>query len=99
MHITFVKKILEDGSLCKKCREVSERLEADGVDKLINEIAVADTRDSSSLGMQLANEHKVERAPFFIVDHNDEALVFDVYFKLRKFLNQQGLLANSEKSL
>ena len=28
-HIIFVKKILADGSLCKKCREVSERLESE----------------------------------------------------------------------
>ena len=99
MHITFVKKILEDGSLCKKCGEVNERLAQDGVSDLINEIAIADTRDNESRGMQLAAQHAVERAPFFIVEHDDDTLIFDVYFKLRKFLTQQGLLENTNKSL
>ena len=53
MHITFVKKILEDGSLCKKCGEVNERLAQDGVSDLINEIAIADTRDNESRGCLL----------------------------------------------
>lgn len=99
MHITFVKKILEDGNLCQKCREVSERLEQDGVSELINEIAIADTRDQDSIGMRLAADNKVERAPFFIVEHNGETQIFDVYFKLRKFLSQQGIVAGASKSL
>ncbi len=99
MHITFVKKILEDGSLCKKCREVSERLDTDKVTQFINEIVVADIRDANSGGMRLANKHKVERAPFFIVEHLGDTLVFDVYFKLRKFLSQQGLLSNANSAL
>jgi len=99
MRITFVKKILEDGKLCKKCLEVSERLELDGVNELIDEIAIADTRDGDSLGMRLAKEHEVERAPFFIVEIDNEVQIFDVYFKLRKFLNQQGLISNSSKAL
>ncbi len=99
MHITFVKKILEDGSLCKKCQEVSERMQQDGVTDLVNEVLIADTRDASSVGMQLAAAHQVERAPFFIVEKDGKTQVFDVYFKLRKFLTDQDLLAVRSQAL
>lgn len=86
MHITFVKKILADGELCKKCREVSDRLDTEGLIAQINHIAIADQRDAESEGMQLAKQYKVERAPFFIVEQNGDTQVFDVYFKFKKFM-------------
>lgn len=99
MHITFVKKILDDGSPCKKCQEVSERLESEGVLPHINHVVIADMRDASSEGVRLANQYSVERAPFFIVEENGETSVFDVYFKLRKYLQQKGLVQANTKSL
>jgi len=86
MHITFVKKILANGELCKKCREVSERLDSEGLVALINHIAIADERDSESEGMRLARQFNVERAPFFLVEQGGNVEVFDVYFKFRKFI-------------
>ncbi len=84
-HITFVKKILADGSPCKKCREVSDRLESDGLMGLIDQIAIADERDADSQGMQLAAQYQVNRAPFFVVtDDTGETTVYDVYFQFRK---------------
>ncbi len=99
MHITFVKKILDDGQLCKKCREVHERLESDGVMPLINEVVIADSRDAESAGMKLARQYQVERAPFFIVEQEKKQLVFDVYFKLRKHLVKNGALSLQAKAL
>lgn len=91
MHITFVKKILENGDLCQKCREVSKRLQAEGLIDKIDHIAIADVRDAESEGMQLAQQHSVERAPFFLVeDVAGEVAVFDVYFKFQKFMAAQG---------
>jgi len=92
MHITFVKKILSSGELCKKCREVSERLEADGLIASINHIAIADERDPDSEGMKLARQHKVERAPFFLVEENGEISTFDVYFKFKKLMTERGAI-------
>ncbi len=84
-HITFVKKILADGSPCKKCREVSDRLESDRLMGVINQIAIADERDADSQGMQLAAQYQVNRAPFFVVtDDTGKTTVYDVYFQFRK---------------
>lgn len=85
MKITFVKKILADGSPCKKCGDVIGRLEESGQMAQIDEVLVADERDSSSPGMLLAAEHNVDRAPFFVVENDDGSIkVYTVYFKFVK---------------
>ena len=100
MHVTFVKKILADGSLCKKCHDVSERLESDKVLQYINHIVIADERDGQSPGMRLALEHKVSRAPFFLVENDaGEVEIFDVYFKFRKHLERAGIITKTSAVL
>lgn len=86
MNITFVKKIKADGSPCRKCAEVQSRLEKDGHIDKINRTVIADERDSNSEGMQLAKQYAVDRAPFFIVEHEGrKAIIYTVYFK---FINE-----------
>ena len=99
MHITFVKKILSSGELCKKCREVSERLESENLIGSINHIAIADERDASSEGVRLAKQYKVERAPFFLVEVDGQTTVFDIYFKFKKFMAEHGLDNTKSSSL
>lgn len=99
MHITFVKKILDSGELCKKCLEVSERLESEGLLDLINYIAIADERDAKSEGVRLAKQYNVARAPFFLVEQNGKIHVFDIYFTFRKFMLEQGIAAATSSSL
>jgi len=91
MKITLVKKILADGSPCKKCGEVIGRLEDSGQIARIDEILVADERDPTSAGMLLAAELNVDRAPFFVVDYDDgRQSVYTVYFKfVKEVLDQQ----------
>lgn len=85
MKITFVKKILADGSPCRKCGDVIARLEESGQIKQIDEVLVADERDPASPGMLLAAEHSVDRAPFFVVENDDGSTkVYTVYFKFVK---------------
>lgn len=85
MKITLVKKVLADGSPCKKCGEVIAKMEAANHMRFINEVLIADEADKSSAGMVLAAQHNVNRAPFFIVEKNDgEVEVYTVYFKLVK---------------
>ncbi len=85
MKITLVKKILADGSPCKKCGDVLSKLESSGHMSRINEVLVADERDAQSAGMLLAKEHNVNRAPFFIVEkYGEPAQIYTVYFKLVK---------------
>lgn len=86
MHITLVKKILSDGTPCRKCREVEQRLQTSGYWDRIDSVLYADERDPQSDGWQLANQHGVDRAPFFVVRYPDGLeTVYTVYFK---FLNQ-----------
>lgn len=89
LHVTFVKKIMPDGSLCPKCVEVSDRLAKDETLDLINYIAIADARDTESEGMKLAAKYEVERAPFFVVEMPDGSVeVFDIYFKFKRFMQK-----------
>ena len=79
----MVKKILADGSPCRKCVEVEARLRKDGVENRINRVVIADERKPDSEGMALAGRHDVDIAPFFIVtDDNGRETVYTVYFRL-----------------
>ncbi len=91
MKITFVKKIQLDGSFCKKCNEVQDKINAADQNRFIDQVIVADERDSNSPGMMLAALYKVDRAPFFIVEQEDSPPeVYTVYFKfVKEFLNQR----------
>ena len=58
--------------------------ENDLIDR-IDQIVVADERDPDSEGMLLARKYKVEQAPFFVVeDNNQPAKIYTVYFKFVK---------------
>ncbi len=94
MNITLVKKILADGTPCRKCAEVQERLQKEGYINSIDRTVIADERDPDSEGMQLAKQYQAERAPFFIVEHdNDETTIYTVYLK---FVNEVLKQATSE---
>lgn len=95
LEITFVKKKLEDGSWCAKCNDVSLRLEKDGLSQLIHQTVVADVNDPESEGLQLAQKHNVDRAPFFIVTNTvtHSVEVFDVYFKFKRFIERSEKVA------
>lgn len=83
MKITMVKKILADGSPCRKCADVMAKLEQSGHIERIDEIVVADENNPDSAGMKLAREYEVDRAPFFIVqEDNRAAKIYTVYYKL-----------------
>jgi hypothetical protein len=91
-RITLVKKINADGSPCRKCDDVSQRLERDGVADRIDAVVVADARDPHSEGMAVAAHYGVERAPFFIVERPGQApQVYTVYMRLlRQVLEHKG---------
>jgi hypothetical protein len=84
MKITFVKKILADGSPCPKCADVEKKLQQTGNIDQIDEVLIADERQPDSAGMKLANDLQVSRAPFFVVERAGEVEVFTVYFKFVK---------------
>lgn len=90
--ITLVKKIKVDGSLCRKCGEVVERLERDGMWGRIDRVVTADERDPASEGLRIAERYGVERAPFFVVERPGEApQVYTVYLRLRREVLEHGI--------
>ena len=85
MKITMVKKIFTDGSPCKKCGEVEEKMRAAGQLERIDRTVIADESNDQSDGMILAAAHAVDRAPFFIVERDGQpAEIYTVYFKFVK---------------
>jgi hypothetical protein len=84
-QITMVKKIFADGSPCKKCGEIEEKMRDAGQLAQLDKIVIANEADPKSEGMQLAARYNVERAPFFIVEREgQEAEIYTVYFKFVK---------------
>eukprot|EP00656_Telonema_subtile_P031957 TRINITY_DN3501_c0_g1_i3.p1 TRINITY_DN3501_c0_g1~~TRINITY_DN3501_c0_g1_i3.p1 ORF type:complete len:426 (-),score=70.29 TRINITY_DN3501_c0_g1_i3:224-1501(-) len=63
----MVKKRLENGEMCGKCRDVQAKLEEDGLSGLISGVSIADLKDPSSDGLVLAGHFNEEKAPFFVV--------------------------------
>lgn len=90
MKITLVKKTLKDGSPCKKCGDVLERLESSGHMARIDHVAVVDERDPNSEGFAIAKKFNVNRAPFFVVEKDgEEPLIYTVYMKFVKEVLEQ----------
>ena len=89
--ITLVKKRKADGNLCRKCEDVTRRLQRDGLADRIDRVVIADERDPEGLGMRLAREHDVDQAPFFLVaDDSGQVRVYTVYYRLvKEVLNRQ----------
>jgi len=100
MKITLVKKVLADGSPCKKCGDVLEKLESNGQMRRIDEILVADERDANSEGMALAKQLGVNRAPFFVVEKEGQTEVYTVYMKfVKEVLDQKTNDADELKEI
>jgi hypothetical protein len=86
----MVKKILEDGTECKKCQEVCERMETNNEMQFIDRVVYADIRDHESEGYKLAIRYGLDIAPFFIVDSGGEETVYKTYLELkRKVFNKE----------
>ncbi len=83
-HVTFVKKIKLDGSPCRKCAEVEQRLQEANLMARITEVVIADERDAASEGMRLASELGVDAAPFFVVTAHGTRTVYTSYVKVLK---------------
>ena len=74
--ITFVKKLLDDGSDCPKCRQVVDLLEKEGLMRFINRTVTADPKDPMGEGMKLVKLWGMKRAPFFIVEQGGARKVY-----------------------
>lgn len=63
----LVKKRLEDGDMCRKCKDVQRKLEEDGTMAFVGGVSIADVTDASSDGMRIAEHFDEKKAPFFVV--------------------------------
>ena len=88
MRTIMVKKILDDGSLCRKCDEATERLEKMNLMDRIDEILIIEEGNPGSPGMAMALRLGVDRAPFFVVEEDDgsETVYLSVMQLIRKRL-------------
>lgn len=101
MHISMIKKIKEDGTPCRKCDEIEQRLREAGLLNRIDQIIIADERDPDSAGMRLAAQYGIERAPFFLVqDENTPPRIYTVYFKfLKEVLGSEATVKDEVKDI
>lgn len=82
MQITFVKKILADGTACRKCAEVEARLRNQGYWPRIDRVLVADEREPTGEAWALAETHGVRVAPFFLVANGAQTQVYTIYLQM-----------------
>src|SRR5688500_10484685 len=68
MHITMVKKRLENGEPCQKCAQAEDILRRRGLWARIDQVVTAHAADPASPGFQLAPRPGVDLAPLFIVN-------------------------------
>ncbi len=68
MRVTMVKKLLADGTPCRKCAQAEDLLRRRGVWERLDEVVIAQEGDPDSPGMKLAQQHQVDLAPFWIVE-------------------------------
>lgn len=90
MHITMIKKLLANGEECRKCKEVTERIEANQEQNRIDSIVYADVNQPDSKGFELARKHGVDTAPFFVVSDGQNETVYKTYLQLRKKVFQKA---------
>jgi hypothetical protein len=85
--ILFVKKLLADGQACAKCRDIEQRLHADGLMFRVAGILEAREDDPASPGAVLAARLKIGRAPFFVVRHADGGeQVIESYLAFKRWI-------------
>ena len=76
MLIIMVKKVLADGSPCRKCIQAEEMLRRRKLWDKIDEVVVADEGDPNSEGFQRAKRYGIDTAPFFIVQEGEEETLY-----------------------
>src|SRR5512145_1578511 len=93
-RVIMVKKILASGQPCAKCGQAEELLRKRGLWEQVTHVSIADERDSTSEGMQLAKLHGVELAPFFLIEQGQKQEVFTSVIKFAKVLEESASVAS-----
>ena len=99
MKITMVERIMPDGSRCPKCRNVMALLEERGLRDRIDAVVAASPRKPGGQGMRLFKKHKMKRAPFFVVEEEDDSVtVYDSVLRLIRDLFPESGEAEENQS-
>lgn len=86
--VTMVKKRLADGSACPKCDDAQRLLESRGRWEAIDRVVWADVNEPGSEGWQLARQHEVDLAPFFVVETDGVQTVVKSVIQLLRLLDE-----------
>lgn len=86
--ITMVKKLLANGQPCSKCVQAEEMLRSRGVWERIDEVVWAREDDPDSPGARLGTQHRVDLAPFFVIEEPGQP--DRVYTSTLKFIKELG---------
>lgn len=97
MHITMIKKQLENGQPCRKCLRTEDLLVRRGLRAYIDEVVWAVEGDPASPGWTWAEKYGVEVAPFFVVrdDRGNETVYTSALVLIREVLTPRALAAKS----
>lgn len=90
INIVMVQKIKLNGERCAQSERVFQDLKTRNLLNQIHQVVIADERDPSSIGYELAAQHQVDNAPFFVVTLvNGSTLVYTAYQRfLKEVLHQ-----------
>jgi phosphoadenosine phosphosulfate reductase len=90
--VIMVKKLTEDRSFCRKCLDVSEKIEQDNLKDWIGAQVVADVLDNKSDGALLAAHFNVATAPFFLVRDKEAENARGEWTVVRSYLQLRNQL-------
>jgi phosphoadenosine phosphosulfate reductase len=97
LAIIMVKKKQEDGTWCRKCNDVAEKMKIDDVEKYVSHIAVADVLKADSEGVLLAQRFQVATAPFFLVRTKEEEQQNGQWKPIRAYLQLRKLIEDAKE--
>jgi len=80
--ITMVKKLLADGTPCRKCARAEELLRARGAWARIDEVLIFHESQPEGEGARLAQRHEMTSAPFFVVREDADERVYSSTLEL-----------------
>ena len=99
LAVIMVKKRQEDGSWCRKCNDVAEKMVADDTEKYVSHVAVADVTRADSEGVLLAQRFQVATAPFFLVRTRQEEEHAGQWKPVRAYLQLKKMLQDAAEAV
>lgn len=90
--VLMVKKRMQDGEDCRRCKQIQSLIERDSLTDKINDTLHVVEGDNNSVAAKLSREFGMRTAPFFVVrmPGSDEFKAFESYFKFKKVLQNIG---------